>query len=199
METKQAELEITLIKKIMQDSRKIIAFNGVDYIVWGILVLIGLLFTYISIVIKEQVYILWSWVILMGIGWIYSLSVHFIGSKEVRNWTLAGKLLGGIWLSSGIAMLIIGFIATFTGAIKGWGIAPTISVILGIAYFASGIIYGHPWVKYLYIGWWGGAVLMYMYPGRHTLLIFAGMMILFQIVPGILFYIKWKKELKEDD
>ena len=199
METKQAELEITLIKKIMQDSRKIIAFNGVDYIIWGILVLLGLIGTYASIIIREGIYIIWVWIILMGIGWIYSLSVHYIGSKKVRTWTLAGKLLGGIWLSCGIAMFIIGFVATYAGAIKGWAIAPTISVILGIAYFASGIIYGHPWVKYLYLGWWGGAVVMFLYPGRHTLLIFAAMMILFQIIPGILFYIKWKKELKEDD
>lgn len=195
METKQAELEITLIKKIMQDSKKVTVDDGRDYIVWGVLVLIGLIGTYVSILIETYYYFVWLWIIVIGIGWIYSIAVHWREGSKEHTKTLAGKLLGGIWISCGIAMTLIGFLATFTGAIGGWSISPMMSVILGIAYFTSGIVYSHSWVKYLSLGWWCGAIIMFLYPGLHVLLIFAFMMILFQIIPGIIFYTKWKKEL----
>jgi hypothetical protein len=196
METKQAELEITLIKKMMEDSRKIIVCDGKDYIVWGCLVLIGLVGTYISITMEISYVVGWLWIIVIGIGWIYSLVIHWFISAKDRVHTLAGKILGGISISCGIAMTLIGFLGTYSGALEEWGISPMMSIVLGVAYFVSGIIYGQPWVKYLSFGWWGGAIVMFLFPGMHILLIFAAMMILFQIIPGIIFYIKWKKELK---
>ena len=199
MDTKQAELEITLIKKIMQDSRKIIVFDGKGFIIWGVLVLIGLIGTYISITMEISYYVGWLWLTVIGTGWIYSLVTYWIIGSKVRVHTLAGKILGGVWLSCGIAITLIGFLGTYSGALRGWGISPMMSIILGVAYFMSGLIYGHPWVKYLSFGWWGGAVVMFLFPGLHILLIFAAMMIMFQIVPGIILYIKWKKELKVDD
>ncbi|MFC2092924.1 hypothetical protein ACFLSV_03390 [Bacteroidota bacterium] len=199
MDTKQAELEITLIKKIMQDSRKIIVFDGKGFIIWGVLILIGLIGTYISIMMEVSYYVFWLWIIVIGIGWIYNLVTHWIIGSKVRVRTFAGKILGGVWLSCGIAMTLIGFLGTYSGALRGWGISPMMSIILGIAYFVSGIIYGHPWAKCLSFGWWGGAIVMFLFPGLHILLIFAVMMIMFLITPGILFYVKWKKELKEND
>lgn len=93
-------------------------------------------------------------------------------------------------------MTLIGFLGMYSGALKAWGISPMMSSVLGIAYFISGIVYGDSWIKYLSLGWWGGAVVMFLLPSLHILLVFAAMMILFQIVPGIIFYIKWKNELK---
>jgi len=133
------------------------------------------------------------WIIVVGIGWIYSLTVHSKGSAKTRVNTLAGKILGGIWLSCGIAMTLIGFLGMYTGALREWAISPMMSVVLGIAYFTSGIVYGNSWVKYLSLGWWAGAIIMFLFPGLHILLIFAAMMVLFQIIPGITFYIKMEK------
>ena len=194
MDTKQAELEITLIKKMMEDSRKIIACDGKDFIVWGVLVLIGLIGTYVLESIRIYNYISWLWIIVIVVGWIYSITIHWIGKSRIRVSTLAGKIIGGIWLSCGIAMTLIGFLGMYSGALKDWGISPMMSIVLGIAYFTSGIVYANSSVKYLALGWWGGAVIMFLYPGLHILLIFAAMMVLFQIIPGIIFYIKWKNE-----
>jgi len=46
METKNAELELSLIKKMMEDSRRLNIDNGIHYIFWGILVTIALLINY---------------------------------------------------------------------------------------------------------------------------------------------------------
>lgn len=196
MEKSQAELEIELIKKIMDDSRRIVCEDGKDYIIWGVLVLVGLIGTYLSVAWKTYHYIGWVWLITMGGGWIFAIASHWRKGSKQKVSTLAGRILAGVWISSGIAMTLLGFVATATGAIGGWSISPMISIVLWIAYTVSGIVYRQPWVRNLAIGWWLGAIIMLIWPGIHTLLIFAAMMALFQITPGIVLYSKWRKEFQ---
>ncbi|HMS33242.1 MAG TPA: hypothetical protein PKC91_04075, partial [Ignavibacteria bacterium] len=66
METKQAELELSLIKKMMDDSRKISLDNGWHFIYWGSLVTTALLLNYLLIIFHgKQEYIGWMWFIMM--------------------------------------------------------------------------------------------------------------------------------------
>lgn len=195
IDTKQAESEIALIRKIMEDSKRIAVSDGKDFIFWGILVLAGVVVMYYMLIKQVYGYIGLLWGIDILLGWMTSLTMHFREEKKKKVRTFAGKVLGALWISCGIAMTLIGFIAGMTGQVSGWAIFPMIGIILGIAYFVSGIIYGYSWVNYLSIGWWGGSVFMLIYPGIHSLLVFALMMTLFQIVPGIILYLKWKKEL----
>jgi hypothetical protein len=67
------------------------------------------------------------------------------------------------------------------------------SVILGVAYFTSGKIYETKWMYLIGAGWWTGAIVLFYWHSIHTLALFGLMMILFQVVPGIYFYKKWKK------
>jgi hypothetical protein len=195
MDTKQAELEIALIKKIMDDSRRIVAGNGKDFILWGVVVLTGVIGTYISIAFEKFTNVWWIWVVCIGFGWIYSIALHWHDHSKVSGNTLAGRIISGVWISCGIAMTLIGFLATLTGAIGAWSISPMISVVLGIGYFVSGIIYGQKWIRNLSFGWWIGAIIMFIWPGSQTLLIFALMMVMLQIVPGVVLYYRWKKEV----
>jgi hypothetical protein len=196
MEKQQAELEINMIKKIMEDSRRIVIDDGVGYIIWGVLVMAGLIATYAAIISHNYQYIPWAWIILMGGGWIYTIIINVKKERRRKIRTFAGKILGGLWISSGIAMTIIGFAGPGTGAISGYAVSPMISIVLGVAYFVSGIVYSQPWIRNLAIGWWAGAVLMLLWPGSYTLLVFAAMMALLQVLPGIILYHKFKKEYK---
>ena len=74
MESKQAEAELTVIKKIMEDSRRINIDNGIHYIFWGILVTFALLINSILLITKTNVnYIGLIWFILMISGAIMKL------------------------------------------------------------------------------------------------------------------------------
>ncbi len=170
MEKQQAELEINMIKQIMDDSRKIVVDDGKGYIIWGILIVIGLLGTYFLILEKLSNYIGWVWLGSIGLGWIYTLLKHFRKTYRKRVQTFAGKILGAVWLSCGIAMTMIGFVGTGTGAIGAYSISPMMSVILGVAYFVSGIVYGQPWIKNLAYGWWAGAIATFILTGRESLI-----------------------------
>ncbi len=105
MDTHQAQLELNVIKKIMEDSRKINIDNGIHYILWGILVTIALLVNYVMLLNRVSgKYIGGMWMILMISGAVVDA---FIGKREDKNrkvHTFASRLLGSLWLSSGIAM-----------------------------------------------------------------------------------------------
>jgi hypothetical protein len=196
MEKQQAELEINMIKKIMDDSRKIVIDDGKGYIIWGILIVIGLLGTYFSILYRTYHYIMWLWIVAIGAGWVYTIIVQAKRGHKKKAQTLAGKILGALWFSCGIAMTMIGFLGTASGAIGAYTISPMMAVILGIAYFVTGVIYGQGWLRNLSIGWWLGAVITFIWSGMNSLLVFVFMMAALQILPGIILYKKFKKEFQ---
>jgi len=109
--------------------------------------------------------------------------------------TFAARLLGALWTASGIAMFIFGFLGPMTGAYKSIFICPVISVMLGVSYFTSGSIQQLNWLRNLAFGWWAGAAIMFIYPGMHTLLIFAIMLVGMQVVPGLLINKHYRRNL----
>ncbi|HMS65564.1 MAG TPA: hypothetical protein PKD83_09965 [Ignavibacteria bacterium] len=199
MEYKKAEIELTVIKKIMEDSRRINIDNGIHYIFWGVLVTIALLINYIMLLTNTNAnYIGMIWFILMISGAIIDMLIGRKQSRTAKVHTYAGSILGSLWLASGIAMFMFGFLGTMTKAYNPIFISPIISVSLGISYFTSGAIQQINWLRNISFGWWIGAAIMFIFPSIHTLLIFAIMMICLQVIPGIMLNKKSKREISEE-
>ncbi len=198
MNTLQSETELQVIKKIMDDSRNIVADNGWHYIFWGVSVTCGLIANYIMALNRVSMnYQGMLWFILMTGTWIIESIIERRLEKKRKERTFAGKLLGSLWFAAGISMFTFGFVGTITHAYTGAYICPIIATMLGAAYIISGAIQQEKWLQMLSIGWWGGAIFTFMFPSVHTLLIFAFMMISFQITPGIILYRKWKRSPAE--
>ena len=196
-DSKQAELELSVIKKIMEDSRTVAINNGWHYIFWGIVVSFALIANYIMALMKVSMnYQGMMWFVLMISAAIAASIYERFADKKRKVRTFAGKLLGSLWFAGGIAMFMFGFMGTISGAYNPVFICPIISTVLGVTYFTSGAIQQIKWLQRLSFGWWAGAILTFLYPGIHTLLIFALMMICFQVLPGIILNRKWKKEMK---
>jgi hypothetical protein len=139
-------------------------------------------------------YIGMMWLVTMIAGAIIDIFIGRHQEKKSRVKTFAGKLLGSLWLASGIAMFTFGFIGPATGAYNPVFICPIISIALSVSYFTSGAIQQIRWLRYVAIGWWAGGVILFIFPSIHTLLIFAIMLVLFQIIPGIILNLKAKRE-----
>ena len=199
MESKQAEQELSIIKTIMEDSRNIVLNNGWHYIFWAIIVSAALIANYIMLLIKlNGSYIGWMWFALMiGAAITASLWERRIDKRRPVK-TFAGKMLGSLWFAGGIAMFMFGFIGSISGAYNSIYICPIISTVLGVTFYISGEIQQLKWQKLLSIGWWAGAIVLFMLPSVHTLLIFAIMLIVFQAVPGIILNRKYKKEISKN-
>lgn len=197
MDTKQAELEISQIKKIMEETRSILIDDGLGFIVWGLLISTGLLLTYSSVLGFTP----WTlsniaWFVLIGAGWVFTIFQVRKERKQKQAVTFAGKVAGAIWGSAGITMTIIGFVGSYSGMIKGYGICPLMACVLAGSFFVSGVIHNQKMFRFLGFGWWGGAIIMFFWYSPHTLLLFALMMLFMQVLPGVLMYLKWKKEIK---
>ena len=197
MDELTAQQEIAFIKKVMQDSRKVVYSDGIEFIYWGVIVSICLIYTYFSVYFRGERYIFYVWLILMLLG--YAGNALFLRKryKRLKVKSLAGNMLGLIWGATGGAMLLVGFVGGFSGAIRGVFISPLMCSFLGPAYLLSGYIYGKKWVSYLSVFWWAGAIVMFIWPGLYTVLMMACMMIVLQIMPGIILYKDSKLEFAE--
>ena len=193
MEDRTAIDELIFIRKVIEDSKRSVAENGIGYIFWGILVFLGLMSVYLKIVFDLPYDSNWVWIILIGFGWAYTIIANLIKKRKKHVKTFAGKILMSVWVSAGIVMTIIGFVATAAGMIPGYAVSPLISTVLGAAYFISGIIYDSKWVKLLSVGWWLGGIGMFFVVNINQILIMALMMLFLQVIPGFIFYFGSKK------
>jgi hypothetical protein len=189
-----AQQELAFIKKVMTDSRKILIDDGKGTIFWGLLISFGLLITYLSIAQNWETFLGWFWPVLIAFGWTYTIITEIRHERKRRVKTFAGKIMGAVWIAFGISATILGFVGTVSGAYHSVIISPLIAVLLGTGYLVSGLLYGKSWVSYLSIAWWGGAIIMFFMQNLETLLLMIGMMILFQVIPGIILYREFKKE-----
>jgi 4-hydroxybenzoate polyprenyltransferase len=194
-----AQQEIAFIKKIMQDSRRIVYSDGMEFIYWGSIVVICLLFTYFSVYWNTERYIFYFWTAFLLLGFLGNTFFLQKRYKKLKVKSFAGNILSVIWVAAGTAMLIVGFVGPLSNAYDGVFISPLISTILGTAYLLTGYIYGKKWVSYLSAFWWAGAIVMFIWPGLYTILLMAGMMILLQIIPGIILYKDSEREFAQTE
>jgi len=195
---KKAEEEISVIKKIMEDSKKAIVDNGWHYIYWGAIVTAALITNYLMVLNRVSVNS-------QGMLWFISMTAAAIlegiierrRDKQIKVKTFAGKLLNTLWSASGICMFILGFAGTISGAYNAIMIFPLISIVLGSAYLISGVIQQVKWLSVISLFWWGGALVLLLLPGIHSMLVFAAMIICFQVTPGVIMFVQSKRELKQ--
>jgi hypothetical protein len=194
MDEQHAFEEIAYIKKIIEDSRKSIIYSGKEFIFWGILASIGMIGTEILEILHLYLNILWFWVIIIGIGWLFAIYNYFKEQKSRRIYSFAEKIVKVVWVGCGISMALIGFLGPYTRGLHYNYINSALAAILGSAYFITGFIIDSKLLRLLSFLWWLGSILMFLFFSAYNLWIMAGMMILFQVVPGIMFYKNSKKE-----
>jgi len=194
MDDKTAIDELVFIRKVIEETKKAVVYNGKDYIFWGVLVIVGMMSTYIFHLSGLYFNYFWIWVVLIPIGWIFSI-YNRIKLKEKHPPTYSGKLIGAVWAAAGIAMTIVGFVGPMMGAIKPMAISPIACIIMGSAYFVSGKIVDVKWLGNLSFGWWIGGIVLLFVTSIHSFLIMALLMLFFQTLPGIIIYRKYKQTM----
>jgi hypothetical protein len=193
MEQIDARQELVFIKKVIQDSRTAVVDNGIEYIVWGALVALGMFGTVALVRLGAAGgrVTLALWAGIMGVGWAFSLIRHHRHRRRAPAETLAGRLLGAIWLGCGVAIMLFLFVH---GPVRHADPCPPIAAVLGIGFFLSGMLMDFMPLRWSGICWWlGSAALLFLRPMTAELLFFGLMMIVFQVVPGVILYRKWKR------
>ncbi len=197
-ENSQAKEQLAFIKSIMQDSQKVVADNGYGFILWGILILIAAVCSYILDQSQLNQYQGWLYLLIVGLGWLYMVVIHRRTKKYSIGNPLTKTIIDSIWTAVLISMTLLGFLGGATGAIDLNHMTAVMYTVLGTAYFLQGVITGKTWVRNLAFGWWGGSVMLFLITGPLALALMIVMMVGLQIVPGIIFNRQWKAALTED-
>ena len=202
MENVKPQEELAFIRRIMADSRGQVADDGKPSIVWGIIVVLGMLFNYyegyMHALTGQRQYAGWVWLGLCLLGLVYIYWHVRTQNRRQRSKTFAGRVAGAIWGAVGVSMsifiaaTIIGYSLDRTIALHPIFICTVTSLILGIGYFVSGILYEISWLRWVAIGWWASSVIYVFWPRADALLVYAAAMIVLQIIPGVILLRKYR-------
>ena len=197
MEQNQLQDDIAYLRNMIDNNRRNLVDNGIAYISAGIYVLIGIVISYILHIngLANLQPILW--LVLM----VLLIIINFIVQKKFKRKqvkkTFASKIFDATWAACGIPIAVISVLFLTTGLITPTSFFIIISSILGIGYFLTGIINDLKLMVILSFGWWLGTILsiLWRYIGEEYQLafLFAGLIFIFEIVPGIIIYKKWKR------
>ncbi|MEI8134647.1 MAG: hypothetical protein WCH46_06155 [bacterium] len=202
METQsQAIEELAFIKKIISESRESFVEDGKPYILWGVIVALGMTLTYISAMTQTELYVGYIWLGLSLLGW--ATIIYFVKDKKkkaARTRSFVDRIQGAIWGACGMAIgltvvLIIvrdNMNINDVPPIHQYYICFITAIIIGIAYFLSGIANDLKWLSNIGYGWWAGAIVMILFPSVHILLLYAILIVLFHVVPGIILMKRYK-------
>lgn len=199
MTTNQIESEITFIKKVIEDSRRATLDNGKYYILWGVLVGIASILTYAGVIMGlHENFINWVWMNCIVIGWVFTIIWGVKDRKKIKHVTFAGKMITHTWIGAGFTMAVIAFIGITTKVIPYDAICPIIAAISGGANYISSRVQKSGFILAVAIGWWIGAGVMFFMQGIEILLFYGVLLSLFSIIPGVVLYYRWKKDLATD-
>ncbi len=191
IETKQAELEISLIRKIMEDSRSAVYDKSSQGLFWFTLTAAAVLINYLMAVTGTGLQftgLLWAAVTIFGI--LYSIILAKKESAKFKAKTFAGKILMSIGISTGVANIMFAFASLAANAYEPFVIVSMNSLILGMAFYVLSVIQQLKSFKILSDLWWAGSVFFFFMPGIHSLLFMSIMLFASAWIP-------WAEERKQ--
>ena len=182
----QAELELSLIKKVMEDSRKAVYDSGKQGTFWTLIMAPAIFINYLMIITGTGIeYSGLLWLAAVITGTIGSIIIANKEKKTIRVKTFTGKILTSIGIAAGGANLIFAVASGFFGAFKPVYIVPVDSVILGMAFYLVGEIQQLKTLKYFAFIWWSGAAFFFFFPSMHCLLFLSVMLVIMVLLPKI--------------
>ncbi len=193
--------DISYIRNMIDNNRRTLVDNGITYISIGVYIFTGVIISFImeSNGLKNtQSYI---WLTLMIILIVFNLGVQNKLHKKHTKKTFASKIFAATWIACGIPIFVISVLYLITGNINAPSFFIMVSSVLGVGYFLTGVINELMFMKASAFVWWAGAVLasLWKYIGKEyqLSLIFAALIFVLEIVPGLVIYKKWKRMYNE--
>lgn len=201
MDKNQLQDDISFIRNMIDNNRRALVDNGITYISIGIYVFTGVIVTFIlntnGIRNAEPV----IWLILMALLIVFNFTIQRKFQKKQAKKTFALKVFTSTWTACGTPIFIVSVLYLTTGCISATSLFIIVSSILGIGYFLTGIINELKFMTVSAFVWWLGTVaaILWKYVGEEyqLSLLFAVLIFILEIVPGLVIYKKWKRIYNE--
>lgn len=184
----RAAADLAVIRRMMEESRQEVVDRGKQFVIWGLVSALGLAGTYAAVAGWWAMAPRWTWVVLVVSGWAASMVVGIRDGRGARVRTLGRRLLGAIWLATGVTLTLVAASGLFGGVVSERALPGLMSAVMGGAVLATSQVTGEPWLGWAAVGWWAGALVMLFVPGVYTILVMAAMAVGLMLVPGVVLY-----------
>jgi hypothetical protein len=194
----QAKDEIRLIQEMIERTKKITAGSWMFFLVWGIVVILGIGGMY-ALVSIEQFSLIWlNWIVFVGIGVVFSIVYGKKLEKLEGARTYANITTGHVCFACGMAFILVGFIFPLLN-LYSWGLIPVlISAVAGILVFTLGGIFEWNLLKWCGVIWWLGAVGMTFIHENYRALLVIPLLLIGYIMPALVLRSMYKKQRDEN-
>jgi hypothetical protein len=194
VENRTAYDDVTLIRRLMSDAQGAVSETGIHQIWWGAWVAVALTVSWAASTGALDLGQGWIWIGFLLVGWIGGWVLGAWEDERSPVRTVAGRMTVSVWIGIGVAATIVGLAGAGSGTIADGATQGVISALIGAGYFASGAATQLRWVRWLGVAWWVGATVMLVRPGPHTKLVMAGMALAFNVVPGIVLFLRRRRD-----
>lgn len=176
--------DLAYIRQVMEQTHRLTLMSGNYLIAWGVLISLGLACSGTVALTGAHLPLSAIWIGLVASGWACSF---WLGRREARYLPVAGyatRLISWLWIACGAAMTTAFLIGGWTGAVPDTASGGLSALFIGIAVFMTGMLSGMHWFRNLAVGWWAGAVAMFIWHGQASIWLCAGLFIALLVVPG---------------
>lgn len=176
--------DLAYIRQVMEQTQRYTAAKGVFFVIWGVAVSLALLLTWLQILGHIGGTNFEVWIGTMLVGWLLTMYCAWRQQRESAVPHHA-RLIGMNWTAIGIAMGLAYFVGVPMKSIGFQAIPGLSALFVGVGIFNTGHLSGIRWLAGVGVVWLLCGGLMLAWPGLHTLLFMALLLLFGQIVPGL--------------
>jgi hypothetical protein len=195
----QIQQEISIIKAMIEKTRKETAESGHLFIFMGVTSAL-----FVLVISLLELYQLNRWVLPAMIA--LTIINGFVGyvvvskpAKEEKVTSYPKTVVLSLWVICGVTMLMITFLFPFLKVYPFRALGTLASLILGIAVFMTGVIYEMRFILWYSSAWWIGAILMAISESPYSFLIMIAVIIIGWVLPGFIINKKYKNGSKNNE
>ena len=176
--------DLAYIRRVMEETRRYTAAQGVFFVIWGVAMTAAILLTWLQITgsLGGSNYAVWA--ITMFLGWVTTM---YFAWRQQRDSVAPhqARLIGMNWTAVGIAMGLAFFVGTPFHTIGFQAIPGLSALFVGVGIFNTAHLSGIRWLAGVGVIWLLTGALMLAWPGFHTMLLMAALLVFGQILPGM--------------
>lgn len=195
MEKNEARESINHIRSKLTETREEVhkvAVHSVDhFLVWGIVVLIGMGLNILLSHLELYIWIGVAWFALMVAGAFISYRVDKKIYEKTGITTFIGKMIGKVWIAFFLSIVVLILIMYLVPDFPSEYLPSIIATLVGIGMFLTGSLSSWRLVTFLSVLWWIGAVFMAFFT-EVSYYLYAILIFFTYIVPAIIMKITEK-------
>lgn len=194
MNEQDAREDLQVIRRMIERTRRSAADSGALFIVWGILITLALIVSYVLVSLKLYEWEWANWVGFTIVGWIYSAVYGYRKerSSEVRTYAQAASR--HLCVACGSGFLLVGLVLPALRVYSYEAITILVAVVTGILFFVMGGITEWRFLAWLGLFWWAGAVVMSLVGWPERTLVYTAFFVAGYLVPVFLLRARFRRE-----